>query len=81
MPEERIKGSKIDHDLSAGSTYTRVYTVTILICSIIHNIRIVYDVGRVNTHPSSTVGMDEAYIRISEDQHTKNNMGMLCTVI
>jgi len=28
MPEERIIGSKIDLDLSAGSTYTRVYTVT-----------------------------------------------------
>jgi len=27
MPEERITGSKIDHDLSARSTYTRVYTV------------------------------------------------------
>ena len=28
MPEERITGSKIDLDLSAGSTYMRVYTVT-----------------------------------------------------
>ena len=27
MPEERITGSKIDLDLSAGSTYTRVYMV------------------------------------------------------
>jgi len=27
MPEERITGSKIDLDLSARSTYTRVYTV------------------------------------------------------
>ena len=27
MPEERITGSKIGLDLSAGSTYTRVYTV------------------------------------------------------
>ena len=27
MPEERITGSKIDRNLSAGSTYTRVYTV------------------------------------------------------
>ena len=27
MPEERIIGSKIDLDLSARSTYTRVYTV------------------------------------------------------
>ena len=26
-PEERITGSKTDHNLSAGSTYTRVYTV------------------------------------------------------
>jgi hypothetical protein len=26
-PEERITGSKTDLDLSAGSTYTRVYTV------------------------------------------------------
>jgi len=29
MPEERITGSKIDLDLSAGSTYTRVYMVVI----------------------------------------------------
>ena len=27
MPEERITGSKFDLDLSAGSTYTRDYTV------------------------------------------------------
>ena len=27
MHEERITGSKIDLDLSAGSTYIRVYTV------------------------------------------------------
>jgi len=27
MPEKRITGSKIDLDLSDGSTYTRVYTV------------------------------------------------------
>ena len=27
MPQERITGPKIDLDLSAGSTYTRVYTV------------------------------------------------------
>ena len=30
MAEERITGSKIDLDLSAGSTYTRVYTVYII---------------------------------------------------
>jgi hypothetical protein len=30
-PEERITGSKTDLELSAGSTYTRVYTVVILI--------------------------------------------------
>jgi len=29
MPEEKITGSKIDLDLSAGLTYTRVYTVYI----------------------------------------------------
>jgi len=29
MPEERITGSKIGLDLSAGSTYTQVYTVFI----------------------------------------------------
>jgi len=29
MPKERITGSKIGLDLSAGSTYTRVYTVFI----------------------------------------------------
>ena len=28
-PQERITGSKTDHDLSAGSTYTRVYRVTL----------------------------------------------------
>jgi len=27
MPEESITGTKIDLDLSAGLTYTRVYTV------------------------------------------------------
>ena len=31
MPEERITGSKIDLDLSAGSTYTQVYTVSVII--------------------------------------------------
>ena len=31
MPEERITGSKIDLDLSAGSTYTRVYMVPLSI--------------------------------------------------
>ena len=35
--------------------------LTIPICSIINNIRVVYDVSQVNTHPSSTVGMDEEY--------------------
>jgi len=29
MPEERITGSKIDLELSAGSTYTQVYMVFI----------------------------------------------------
>jgi len=28
MPEQRITGSKIDLDLSAGLTYMRVYTVS-----------------------------------------------------
>jgi len=31
MPEEIITGSKIDLDLSAGSIYTRVYTVDYLL--------------------------------------------------
>ena len=35
MPEERITGSKIDLDLSAGSIYTRVYTLSVQLSSIL----------------------------------------------
>ena len=34
MPEERITGSKIDHDISAWSTYTRLYTVGVHVTEI-----------------------------------------------
>ena len=36
-PEERITGSKTDLDLSAGSTYTRVYTVDLFFNLIMRN--------------------------------------------
>jgi len=52
MPEERITGSRTYLNLSARLTNMRVYMATILICSINANIRVVYGVSQVNTHPS-----------------------------